>query len=251
MNIKYIKHPPYVRFGNELYFVLQAYIHSTPEEKIIQCRPITEKQQGIDVLLNRVNLSHFCTFEDKNSIWVDKWEQDYGKDFTQQQLESFIKDYILRSEIFTNYKITEDKERCLLLNIRNGDYLHLPDFNCFDRKDYLNKTIYNSLTEKFDQVHIFSDDLAVCEQEYHQILSQRFKKIEYITYGSIIDDFVALSHYKNRIIWNSTFSYWAAFISDVIYNHTGIVLCPDKFIYNIPGTDRGAPYWTYINTIPR
>ena len=81
------------------------------------------------------------------------------------------------------------------------------------------------------------------------MLSKRFKKIKYITCGTIIDDFAELSHYKYKIIWNSTFSYWSSFISDIIYNHTGIIACPSLFSDKEDSLTRCPPHWKHIPVI--
>ena len=117
--------------------------------------------------------------------------------------------------------------------------------------DYILQTINHPLIKDFDEVHIFSDDLNLCKREYHKVLANRFKEIKYITKGSIPDDLVEISYYKNKIIWNSTFSFWGSFIGSVIYDHTGVILCPDQFNDTEKLQTRGAPYWTYIKVSPR
>lgn len=254
MKTSYISFQPHVRLGNHLYYVLQAYKRSTEDTKFIHCvkqhNDVWEKEV-YDVLIH-LNVNELIT--DKNDNCQHFHGKDFqfmGKDFTFEQLESLIKQYIIKAEVFTNYKVTEEKEKCLLLNIRNGDYL-LPVFsnlNCFNRKDYIEKAINHSQFKNFEQIHVFSDDLDLCKQLYHQMLSKRFKEVKYITHGSILNDFVEISFYKNKIIWNSTFSFWASFIGGIIYDHKDIVVCPNRFLTTIDMSSVGSPYWIQIPTI--
>jgi hypothetical protein len=62
-----------------------------------------------------------------------------------------------------------------------------------------------------------------------------------------IDDFIELSCFKYKILFNSTFSYWTGFISNVLYknNYTDI-FAPAKFMS--VGIDKSHvnPKWTII-----
>lgn len=62
-----------------------------------------------------------------------------------------------------------------------------------------------------------------------------------------IDDFIELSQMKNKILWNSTFSYWTAFISNVLYEDSyKNIFVPSKFTSKESNVSRINPKWTVI-----
>lgn len=96
---------------------------------------------------------------------------------------------------------------------------------------------------------VFSDDIPMCRELYHPVLSQRFNVVEYNEEKSFEKEFVRLSLFKNHINWNSTFSFWTSFIGNVVHGHSGITICPSMFIKNEGIETRVDPRWSVIKCI--
>lgn len=136
------------------------------------------------------------------------------------QMNEFIKNIIFNSIIYKNRitPITND----VAIHIRNTDYLN-PALNnyhdCFDRIKYICDvcTIVNAQYPFFKKLHIFSDDCKLTYELYDNLFKRFFSSVIYHNNTTDIDDFYTLSLFKHKILWNSTFSYWSAFISNVIH----------------------------------
>ena len=137
------------------------------------------------------------------------------------------------------------------MHIRNGDFINVPHINSFNRIDYLTKAIEEQeRIKKHKVVVVFSDDISLCKREYDALLKENFDEVEYHETNSLLQDFVDLSMFKDKILWNSTFSYWTGFISDVIYEDKGTIVVPDTFMRDVPASSRINPRWTMIETVP-
>lgn len=74
-------------------------------------------------------------------------------------------------------------------------------------------------------------------------------KILYSSNKTDIEDFIEFASLKNKICWNSTFSYWAAFIGNVLYeNSYKSVYAPSLFTSIEPVNDHLNPQWNSIKT---
>lgn len=130
-----------------------------------------------------------------------------------------------------NYKCENSNSNNIALHIRRGDYLK-PNFHKVLSLDYY----YNSLKEIIPtlklgnneniQLHIFSDDIGWCKQHF------KYENIDpnYITLDTDIDELYMLSKFKNIIIGNSTFSWWAAYLNNTDSKKT--VYCPKNWFNN-------------------
>ena len=163
-------------------------------------------------------------------------------------MERLIREKILKSDMFSGVDCHADDDK-VSLHIRNGDYL-LPSkkgyHDCFNRRAYLEKAINHNGLDGIDHVVVFSDDLPLCMEKYNDILSKRFKTVEYNEETVFEKEFVRLSLFKNRINWNSTFSFWTSFIGNVVHDHSGVTICPSRFNKNYGIKIVIDPRWTVI-----
>lgn len=153
----------------------------------------------------------------------------------------------MKSEIFSD--IRHNIDDVVAINIRNGDFLdpRICDLHdCFDRTDYLKRSISDDSIFELSKATIFSDDLGLCRKLYDHLLHERFAVVEYDEGGDVLGQFRRLTMYKNKIIWNSTFSFWSSFISDVIHNYSGITIVPSKFTKDEFIQSRANPRWTIV-----
>lgn len=246
-------------FSNQLYFILHAFVLSKKYNEQVKYTANNEcNNLKLNNTLQQLNVNdYFQNNIDNNSETIDEHPIDYLQkfniDFTEDELNEFIYTTIFQSEKFAQYKQFRDKilsENAVALHIRNGDYLILSQFNCFNRQTYLIKTLqYANANFSNEKIYVFSDDNTTNRQLYDSILKKNFKTIEYIDNNTQLDDLMMLSQFKYKILWNSTFSYWSAFISNCIYmNNFRSILVPSAFLFPEQHKIRCNPKWTIIDT---
>ena len=117
----------------------------------------------------------------------------------------------------------------VMLNIRRTDFL-LNDFHGTFGKDYLQKGIENLLLRFNDlKFYIFSDDIEWCQNNLSDISNSTI-----VTHEHKGDKFynylLLMSECKHFIIPNSTFAWWAAYLSK---NQTKKVLYPEIWLNSL------------------
>lgn len=87
----------------------------------------------------------------------------------------------------------------------------------------------------------------MCRRIYGGILQSAFSEVAYVEGGSVVDDFVRLSCMRTKVLWNSTFSYWSAFVGNVLFeNSERCICCPSKFSSMDSARTRCNPKWNFI-----
>ena len=142
------------------------------------------------------------------------------------QSEKYFKDYEddIR-DLFMSYDINLsddiknllDNENTCSIHIRRGDYLKSPNHHPTQSMNYYMKAIKQMPKDSI--FLIFSDDIDWCKQNFPD-LPEKFKFIEG---NKDYEDLYIMSHCKNNIICNSTFSWWAAWLNS---NSNKIVVAP-------------------------
>lgn len=115
--------------------------------------------------------------EDTIVLCDDYYYQFIDKDFMEDDLNRFICLTILASRHFWEMRSQIDSiETTCAIHIRNGDFLEIDKYNCFDRAEYLSKAV--SLFPGYvDKAVVFSDDIDLCRREYLGILGNRFSSV--------------------------------------------------------------------------
>lgn len=239
------------RLGNQLYYSLQAFKSTTEQLNLVYSITGCENPKHIYDMMCKLGLSKLISIDNQPEIEINNYCQKFGVDFLEQDLNNFINNFILKSELFNDINKNSRNEKTIAINIRNGDYLtQKPIYhNCFNREDYLNKSIYSKDIKNVTDATVFSDDIPLCKKLYHGILKNRFNNIEYFDETDILTQFKELTYFRNKIIWNSTFSFWASFIGDVIYRNSGICICPSKFNIKTHIKEKVKPNWKIIDVI--
>lgn len=96
------------------------------------------------------------------------------------------------------------KEDTCAIHIRRGDYLQLSEYH-----NNLSLHYYNTAIGKInaDKYLVFSDDIEWCKDKIHG------DNVVYVATGNDIIDFFVMAECKNFIIANSSFSWWASYLS--------------------------------------
>lgn len=223
------------RWGNHLYMFLHAFISEKEGNsfKIL-------KLDAMDYWFNEFkNLSKFSTRLENLNLLDEKLTQNifyqrFNEDFNQNQLEDFIKTEILTTDKFQ--EILENKasvsDKSLTINVRRGDFFEGEYRNIygFDQPNYIIHVIENYLLPKIEEIHeitVVSDDMMWCKEN----LDFLKKYTENVVFpeeciNSPINCLYAIANSKNLIIPNSTFSFWGAYISNVIFNNHKNIFAP-------------------------
>jgi len=103
-----------------------------------------------------------------------------------------------------------DVSKFTAIHVRRGDYLELSEYHCLQEMDY-----YHEAMERIGgPFMIFSDDPKWCAENFEGCAT---------SHESMIHDFFLMSRCKNKIIANSSFSWWAAYLGG------GRVIAPSKW----------------------
>lgn len=114
------------------------------------------------------------------------------------------------------------------VHIRRGDYLQDPDFRNICELDYYKRAIKRLEEESKDYTFfIFSNDIQWCKKNISPLLSNY--QVQFVTENHGSDscwDMHLMTHCKNLIIANSSFSWWGAFLN----NRGGLIIAPEKWV---------------------
>ena len=216
---------PGLRMGNVLYFALQAGIRRKAGEDF----RILESGSGAGWLeafpsLNPYMLpSSQLRFSDRRVGLPPLFFQEWGIDFTQADLESFIQSAILSAPAWREWR-----EGCGLrgegvtINVRRGDYYSNPDFRKvygFDVERYVHRVIDHIRDERgqLGPVNVVSDDPQWCRQHLNWLSNQSSSLTFMGPESGVLSNFFSIAASRTLLITNSTFSYWASYVSNEIY----------------------------------
>ncbi|WP_144631407.1 alpha-1,2-fucosyltransferase [Priestia megaterium] len=136
-------------------------------------------------------------------VYFDKYRNDIIKKFTP--LVSFNQD--------GNQLLNEIKSyNSVAIHVRRGDYINFKGGKCLDSSYYIKamKHLYN-LKGKNLFFYIFTDDVEYCKRIFKNVANVKFIGEE--AKLSDFEEFTLMTHCKNLIIGNSSFSWWAAYLA--------------------------------------
>jgi len=101
----------------------------------------------------------------------------------------------------------------VLIHLRGGDFLQISDLNIC-KLDYYKKAIKYSISKGYNSFKLISEDQKYGE-EFLKEIKQSFidLKISMLNKNTIKNDFNLIRSAKLAILSNSTFSWWASFLS--------------------------------------
>jgi len=104
-----------------------------------------------------------------------------------------------------------DDDDMISFHIRRGDYVLSQNHHLVLNENYYKEAydISCKMSNKKRKVVIFSDDIAWCKETF----TNKYDSIYFVELDNIGIEFILLSLYKNNIIANSSFSWFASFIS--------------------------------------
>ena len=112
----------------------------------------------------------------------------------------------------------------IAIHIRRGDYVALqqehPDLTQIHYYDNAFETIINKIPNSSKNWLIFSDDIQWCKSRFYSY------NVNFIEGNSDIVDLFLMAQCNHHIIANSSFSWWAAWLSKNMFNNDGITIAP-------------------------
>ena len=134
-----------------------------------------------------------------------------------------------------------ERENSVGIHIRRGDYLLTGAFRGLCNLDYykagIDKMMSDGLPHTF---YIFSNDIEWCKENITPLV--RNSKLTMVTCNTGKNscwDMFLMTHCKDLIIANSTFSWWGAFLN----NRGGRVVAPNKWMNRNAEFDIWLPEW--------
>ena len=177
----------------------------------------------------------------KKNLYLDgHWQvEDYFKDCRCELLKIFNFDGLKNIETNLNFIKRVSPINSICVNVRRTDFINNPEHNVVDI-EYYKKAInkFKELKGNDLEIFIFSDDLNWCKKEF-----SFFKKTNYIEHNHAGNKFYnylyLMSNFTNFIIPNSSFAWWAAWLSQksnktIIAPHKWSGLVPENMYEIVP-----------------
>ena len=135
---------------------------------------------------------------------------------------------IVKNKLFQNYLGLIKNKNSVAIHIRRGDYLNNPKARYFHgilgENYYKNSIRYIKSRVKNPLFFIFSDDVDLVKKTFFFFNNEKYI---FIDTNSPINDLNLMSKCKHFIIANSSFSWWAAWLSK---NKHKIICAPKKWV---------------------
>ena len=216
---------------NQLYYILQSYIHGFNYV-------FTEGNHYHSTLRNIIDLGleDMVTIGVKPDITICSHMMDARSDFCSKDMYDFIRERVLTSRLMISaLRRFEGSYRSVAVHVRNTDYLN-NERMFFDRNAYYSDA-FSRLEDSIDRLVVFTDDVEFTKNKHGDLFSSRFNSVSYTERVNDSEDLLLLALHRNKILLNSTYSYWSARIGDALYGEDGTnVIVPNV------GTVVGEPY---------
>lgn len=145
------------------------------------------------------------------------------KGYFQSWKYALISKSFIRKALFTQANLSDyatsliqelNAGKSLVVHIRLGDYLLSENsyFGVLDGEYYKNALLNHDLLKY--QVFVFSDDIKNAETQYSHIFPENTIWVDPMRKLSDLESLTVMLHGKSYVIANSTFSWWAAFLSE-------------------------------------
>jgi len=153
-----------------------------------------------------------------NNLFLDGYFQSekYFKDFKTEIKNVFKLDKKHQIEINEFLKTIPNPNNLTAIHVRRGDYLKFPGIHDTCTLEYYTKAM--DIVGGGDFI-VISDDVDWCRDNI------KGENIHYSPFTDELQDLLLISSCKNKIISNSSFSWWASYLSEF----NGITIAPTKW----------------------
>lgn len=152
--------------------------------------------------------------------FVGSWQHEAYFENIKSELQE---DFIFRNRFSSDVEKMEQmilERESVLVHVRRGDYLDCDDYEIVGEEYYKKAMQYIEERTMDTKFFVFSDDIEWCRKYF-----KKKKNIIFVTGNTGKEDFYLMCKCKHFIIANSTFSWWAAWLSD----KNGIKVAPARW----------------------
>lgn len=171
-------------------------------------------------------------------------------------VESFLRDVVLPGARVTPPEHPDLGHDSLVVNVRRGDYYSDPEIRLqygFDVVAFVRIAVAGSVDQDAapSDIVVVSDDIEWCRTELAwlgDVAPTRFAA----TAGAV-DDFAIVSGARRVVLTNSTFSYWAAHVGNVVHGDNHAQVWAPRFFDRSQNGGRSwllDPRWSVVEELP-
>ena len=183
-------------------------------------------------------------------------DEDPYRPIDMEAVERFLRDVLLPGSVLAAVDSAADGPDTLVLNVRRGDYYSDPDVRGqygFDLETYLRLAVQRSCEADGDprRIVVVSDGLDWCRARLGWLGDAA--PVDFASPVSAVDDFVRVASATRIIVTNSTFSYWAAYVSNMLHGGTHAQVWAPRFFDRSRNGGRGwllDERWSVVEDIP-
>lgn len=230
VNVDYIIPSLGGRLGNNLFMIANAYAKGLEFNKQVVVAKsqlayegndystnICSKLQLIDEFDDNKNCNLTIPSNDKHTIYYGYYQSEQHFDKYSENIKSLFGaplDFInrIRAEIPVIFE-----KKVTVINVRRGDYLHYPNYHPTVTPEYIYKALEIVPNEHY---LIASDDIPWCKENL------QLPNVTYLEGYKSHEQLWILSLCHHYVISNSSFSWWAAYLSR---NPGKIVVAPETW----------------------
>jgi len=136
-------------------------------------------------------------------------------------------------------------EKPLVVHVRRGDYLNEKSFGMLGPEYYVSAIHAQLSLQSYNSIWLFSDDLDLARELIPRDLGLPVREVSEFDY-SPASTLQAMRLGYGYVIANSSFSWWAAYLTE---NDGGHVIAPKPWFYSIPEPqDLIPPSWKRVDS---
>lgn len=184
---------------------------------------------------------------------IEGFFQGFGEEYTAQQLEEFIRRYLLPAELLRGAARDDPGE--VVVNVRRGDYYSVPAFRgnySFDISAYVEEALrLQAGFAPISRITVVSDGIDWCRLKLSWMEDRA--PVTYRDGLGPAESLREVAGSRRLILANSTFSYWAAHISGALHGDTHReIVAPWFHERSVLGgrAYQHDPRWTVVQSIP-
>lgn len=136
-----------------------------------------------------------------------------------QAVERLISTTMIPGSVLADPQFVDADPDHMVVNVRRGDYYSVPENRAqygFDVASYVHAALQQSMARDGvpSRITVVSDDVDWCLEELSWLADQA--PVEWPGSAGPIGDFLTVASARRLLITNSTFSYWAAHVGNVL-----------------------------------